>query len=546
MYVCSCRVSVCSQSCTKSRSCKSFIELFLFYAGTLYRNNMATALEDALTCPVCTDNFDDPKILACGHTFCMSCLDEMFASEPDQYLTCPVCRQVNLVPEGDVSKLLTNITVKGLVEDIQSATHIELQKKAEIKIAKIIKHAECIDQEKQRVNETVSACRGEIEKACEEAVAKLVERKAALLHICDDHESTLQEKLNKLAVKDNDVVSSLRNALKLIPDCVKASGTGDMGNAYDTLCESMTDLLKANDSDLSEATAITRRGHMLNFIKKRIDLNFGEVEAVEWKLKSEVELSAKDNILIGIAPTPDGLMAVGSHTGGIELFSADGVLRQKVLDNYEMRRITFLSDGQCVVRDTNNHITLYTTKWKEREVRFGTLSSEEGGSGGLAADGDDNIYVGFRKMKKIQVFSSAGGRAIKEIACDGYEPCQLLVLEPSKVLVVVTEVPNVLHVIDDRGTILHEVTKDKGTIMFPAVCRDGTVLVACINEKQNKVSIEQYTSEWKCVKTLVTDHVIEKTERGWYYLREFRSGDLALSTADKLYIFKKSSFTPDW
>ena len=40
----------------------------------------------------------------------------------------------------------------------------------------------------------------------------------------------------------------------------------------------------------------------------------------------------------------------------------------------------------------------------------------------LTVDGDDQIYVSYRDAEKIQVFSPAGGKAIREIPCDGYIP----------------------------------------------------------------------------------------------------------------------------
>ena len=85
---------------------------------------MAAALDDGLSCPVCVEYFVDPKQLMCGHTFCENCLIKVYRSQACQELTCPMCRQVTLVPNGDVSKLPTNISVKGLVEDLKSAIYI--------------------------------------------------------------------------------------------------------------------------------------------------------------------------------------------------------------------------------------------------------------------------------------------------------------------------------------------------------------------------------------------------------------------------------------
>ena len=85
---------------------------------------------------------------------------------------------------------------------------------------------------------------------------------------------------------------------------------------------------------------------------------------------------------------------------------------------------------------------------------------------------------------------------------------------------------------------MHSVVKDSDTYALHAtVCKDGTIVIAAINKEQDRVSIKQYTSELKYVKTLITDHVIEKPSWNWYNLREFSTGELALCTGNMLYIF---------
>ena len=284
---------------------------------------MARAISTALSCPVCYEHLDEPKILTCGHTICKKCLVDIYRSELSRKLPCPMCRQVTTVPKGNIlSKLPTNITVKSLVEDLKSPTQGDLEKRADIKIKRLIEHAEYVNQQKEIVKEAISACRGEVQKAHDEAVAKLAERKSALLRKCDNHESALQEELDKLVQKDNELVSSISNARAMMGNTFQ-----DIGTRYrDTL----KDLLKTNDPNLSEATAITRRGEMIYFNKKQVDLDLGEVHDGDMKYKICVKLSKEMNCA---APTPDGKMAVGYYEGGIDIFSTDGELQQTVLQN---------------------------------------------------------------------------------------------------------------------------------------------------------------------------------------------------------------------
>ena len=382
---------------------------------------MATAMAEAISCPVCYEYLDDPKILTCGHIICKKCLEDIYRSESSRQLTCPMCRHVIPVAEGNISKLPTNITVKSLVEDLKSATQSDLEKNAEIKIKRLIEHAEYVNQQKEKVKEAISACRGEVQKAHDEAVAKLGERRSALLRECDNHESALLEKLDKLVQNDNESVSRINNAREL-----KGNGT----RYHDTL----NDLLKTKDSNLSEASAITRRGDMLHFNKKQVDLDLGEVHEgeIRWKEKLCVELS---NSMSNMAPTPDGRMAVGYGAGGIAIYSAEGEQQQTVLQNVRYAKVAFLSDGRYAVRDMSGEISLYTPGWKKLAVRFDSVKDY----GSLAVDCDDLIYLGYWNAKKIQVFTPSGGKAIREISCVDYKPNQISVMEPSKILVVRTK-----------------------------------------------------------------------------------------------------------
>ena len=487
--------------------------------------SMATSVAEALTCFACYQYLGlamgDPQILTCGHTFCKRCLEHIYRTEFGRQLPCPVCRQVTPVPEGDTSKLPTNITVKSLAEGLK--TQRDLEQKAEIKIKKLIEHADNVNQQKQKVKEAISACRGEVHKAHDEAVmavAKLAERKNALLREFDNHESALLDKLDELVQKDIELVSRVSNA------------RGLMG-MHDTL----NDLLKTDDCNLSEAISITRRAKMLHFSRKLVDVDLGEV--MMWKEKICVELSKNT---IASALTADGRMAVGYHEGGIDIFSADGELQQTVLKTIKISRVVFLSDGRCVVRDTSYGMSLYTPEWEKLDVRFDGLE----GGGGLAVDCDDLIYVDYWITNKIRVFTPSGGKAIREISCGGYKPHQISVMEPSKMLVVRTQVGDI-RILDQQGKEVHSIAKESDTnALYATVCKDGTILIAAMKHGRDRVSchvsVKQYTSELTYVKTIITDNAAETV--WWCNLREFPSGELVLCSENRLHIFHKTVSHP--
>ncbi len=87
------------------------------------------AIYDLLKCPVCMElvGTQDPSgltptTLPCGHSFCRSCLNSMFASRPSLPCICPLCRaavplnlltasrQVAISPSVALAEIIRRIT----------------------------------------------------------------------------------------------------------------------------------------------------------------------------------------------------------------------------------------------------------------------------------------------------------------------------------------------------------------------------------------------------------------------------------------------------
>ncbi|XP_052091470.1 uncharacterized protein LOC127728240 [Mytilus californianus] len=68
---------------------------------------------EEFTCPICFDGIILPKILECGHTFCLKCIkdysDDIKTDNRD--LVCPLCRSKFNLPKRGPSQLITNYFV---------------------------------------------------------------------------------------------------------------------------------------------------------------------------------------------------------------------------------------------------------------------------------------------------------------------------------------------------------------------------------------------------------------------------------------------------
>ncbi|XP_070691934.1 E3 ubiquitin-protein ligase RNF183 [Pempheris klunzingeri] len=86
-------------------------------------------------CAVCFCTYDNifktPKLLACGHTFCLECLARINVSSPElKSLSCPVCRELTELPHGqDLPRLGNNEDIIGkLPPDMQRALSIRFKR----------------------------------------------------------------------------------------------------------------------------------------------------------------------------------------------------------------------------------------------------------------------------------------------------------------------------------------------------------------------------------------------------------------------------------
>ena len=71
-------------------------------------------LEEQLTCSICLDNFTNPKVLPCSHSFCLQCLQGVIIQ--NNHLTCPTCRLSCPVPDNGLATLPPSFVINNLFE----------------------------------------------------------------------------------------------------------------------------------------------------------------------------------------------------------------------------------------------------------------------------------------------------------------------------------------------------------------------------------------------------------------------------------------------
>ncbi|KAK3592991.1 hypothetical protein CHS0354_023216 [Potamilus streckersoni] len=73
-----------------------------------------------LQCPICMDEYKDPRILTCHHSVCMGCLEDFIrsSSSTGRVFRCPSCRAEVCVPRGGVKDFPPNFYINCIQDEI--------------------------------------------------------------------------------------------------------------------------------------------------------------------------------------------------------------------------------------------------------------------------------------------------------------------------------------------------------------------------------------------------------------------------------------------
>ena len=78
-----------------------------------------SAIAEELTCSICLDEFDDPRILPCGHCYCRTCIVQLSNTAVRRAFPCPECRKRTVLPSNDPNKLPISLLALRMKEKLQ-------------------------------------------------------------------------------------------------------------------------------------------------------------------------------------------------------------------------------------------------------------------------------------------------------------------------------------------------------------------------------------------------------------------------------------------
>lgn len=159
-------------------------------------------------CPVCLEEFQDPKVLpTCHHNVCRQCLENIIMRAKPAYLQCPTCRQRSFIREEDIDELQTNVFLVKLLQQT------EPQKERE-KLSKAIQSCVTKVEVLEELMKELKLCR---ERKLEhgELIREKIHRMAdTLIEMIRKGEAELTDKLDAFVSQQNEVFMRVQTRLE--------------------------------------------------------------------------------------------------------------------------------------------------------------------------------------------------------------------------------------------------------------------------------------------------------------------------------------------
>ena len=77
-------------------------------------SNNTVAIEDPITCAICLQYFEDPRIIPCSHTYCFKCIKEIASAKNGEF-QCPM-QDGTTISDNLIDSLPLNRVARDIIE----------------------------------------------------------------------------------------------------------------------------------------------------------------------------------------------------------------------------------------------------------------------------------------------------------------------------------------------------------------------------------------------------------------------------------------------
>ena len=368
-------------------------------------DNFASLLDDELSCPVCFEEFVEPKCLSCAHTVCSSCLQNIVTHSEDErqrglfflfrsIIRCPICRTATEIPDNGVPDLPTNrlvVKLQQLAKKSDEVREVELYLQRGKETLRFT--ANCvkdISEAADKINQRALEVELDVHRTAERIISTIRTRERKLI---EELQSVVHEKQNILKEQKQEVERVLQHAAAISEDVqgqLNSLPASEIARRKDDL------LVTLREMDLFE------------FVSEPIEnanIEFSFCETLETRLSAFGEIRSSSNEML---PRPQLNLLCPDYSGEIVF---ENIISSEGDENGQLRLpwgISYMENANIAVADhVNNRVQIFD---KLGNFEFSVSGVEQALSlpTAIATDSDNNIVLLDSGNKCIQIFDPEG------------------------------------------------------------------------------------------------------------------------------------------
>jgi len=241
-------------------------------------------LADMSECCICTDIFQDPRMLPCTHTFCMACLLNYGKDrQPGDRMPCPLCRTEFIIPDEGLITIPKNFFMDRVInvrklsakqgESVKDDCHrrvlwdkYKLSEKLKIS-EELLQH---LAKDKNDVNKQLAGIEEKVSNAAEELIAAVQRERLNMMSEIKSIKAKREKQLETVKKKVKEHIIDLKTFEKCSEKLLR-SGSGDVNTlhhranelmAFDVRCH-VDSFLPPVNVTYTPSTLLDRRDRIL-------------------------------------------------------------------------------------------------------------------------------------------------------------------------------------------------------------------------------------------------------------------------------------------
>ena len=455
-------------------------------------------------CPICLEEYVEPKVLPCLHNICKKCLKELLHHHTISF-RCPICRAVCPLPDRGVEGFPTNDYLARLIRESPAKKVIQEIRQAvkdcgeKLAIVRRIYDEARIDVERQG-----EIMKRKIHEDFENLVEVLRKQEEAL---CIEVDSLVEKEEKKhpasfLTLQTETLLTHVESSLKLRDALDVANDREHFMNRIRDANVACTKLSHLHSSETEKPKALFEFVGNKEVLQCVSGNMFGAVS-----LKGQLTTS---KTLI-CSPVPDDLESLEVLKPGTRFHSLN--IPQPLRRKFQPFAVAMNDEGNIAVSDQGNHTVLLYSKQGEFLARIGARGSKHGSlesptgvtflTRHLIAIADGCL---FGNPARIQAFDSSGRftRSLVKLASNSYWFTRLSTVNDEQILVTCTPVmPGYEPCIKVFNTSGDEVlcfgTSLSGKLLHPtkAVMHNNEFFVSDVDKKNNRCMVSVFDQQGK-------------------------------------------------